>query len=358
MGMGLLEAEEGFDLVPPALLRPGNVGPPAPKDKAALHVVRRRGGGRRGDVRRRHSDEPRRGGALRLDVGVALSRRSARIATMCGVPVGQACREAKERIDEWYDRAISQYQARAGTTTAGRQGDRVGAAGAQGVGGRRGQRHLRVGDRLQRDAALSREGHHQPPIRRSPRRRTSRASAASPRRCATRSATSSARTSSTSTMAGNSYSYDYVNHRAREQQARADHVRHQVSRRAVGDDLRVDDGDVAQVLRHPVRLVARDQRRQGRRALSDAASSAPAKNIHYTTTGYVPSDILPYTKMAESAFEEFGRKLAGDFGISIAKPATPTSGTRRRATRASAAAPTACRRRCRRRSTTSPGRAA
>ena len=33
------------------------------------------------------------------------------------------------------------------------------------------------------------------------------------------------------------------------------------------------------------------------------------------------SDILPYTKMAESAFAEFGRKLAGDFGISIAKPA-------------------------------------
>ena len=32
------------------------------------------------------------------------------------------------------------------------------------------------------------------------------------------------------------------------------------------------------------------------------------------------SDILPYTKMAESAFGEFGRKLAGDFGISIAKP--------------------------------------
>ena len=51
-------------------------------------------------------------------------------------------------------------------------------------------------------------------------------------------------------------------------------------------------------------------------------SSAPAKNIRYTTYGgYVPSDILPYTKMAESAFGEFGRKLAGDFGIAIAKPA-------------------------------------
>jgi hypothetical protein len=50
-------------------------------------------------------------------------------------------------------------------------------------------------------------------------------------------------------------------------------------------------------------------------------SSAPAKNIRYTTTGYVQSDILPYTKMAESAFSEFGRKLAGDFGVAVPKPA-------------------------------------
>jgi len=47
---------------------------------------------------------------------------------------------------------------------------------------------------------------------------------------------------------------------------------------------------------------------------------SPAKNIRYTTYGYTPSDILPYTKMAESAFEEFGRKLAGDFGVSVARP--------------------------------------
>ncbi|MCU1279685.1 MAG: hypothetical protein JWM53_3231, partial [bacterium] len=50
-------------------------------------------------------------------------------------------------------------------------------------------------------------------------------------------------------------------------------------------------------------------------------SSSPAKNIRYTTSGHEQSDILPYTKMAESAFEELGRKLAGDFGISIARPA-------------------------------------
>ena len=50
-------------------------------------------------------------------------------------------------------------------------------------------------------------------------------------------------------------------------------------------------------------------------------SSAPAKNIRYTSYGYVQSDILPYTKMAESAFEEIGRKLAGDFGVSVTKPA-------------------------------------
>jgi len=52
-------------------------------------------------------------------------------------------------------------------------------------------------------------------------------------------------------------------------------------------------------------------------------SSAPAKNIRYTTYGdyEANSDIVPYTKMAESAFDEFGRKIAAGFGVTIAAPA-------------------------------------
>ncbi len=52
-------------------------------------------------------------------------------------------------------------------------------------------------------------------------------------------------------------------------------------------------------------------------------ASAPAKNISYTTYGEYDhaSEIVPYTKMAESAFDEFGSKLAVGIGIASAKPA-------------------------------------
>jgi hypothetical protein len=49
-------------------------------------------------------------------------------------------------------------------------------------------------------------------------------------------------------------------------------------------------------------------------------TSSPAKHIGYTSSGYEDSDILPYTKMAESAFDEFGRKLAGEFGVKLPVP--------------------------------------
>lgn len=50
--------------------------------------------------------------------------------------------------------------------------------------------------------------------------------------------------------------------------------------------------------------------------------SAPAKNIRYTTYGdyEANSDIIPYTKMAESAFDDFGRKLAQSFGVNVPAP--------------------------------------
>ena len=50
-----------------------------------------------------------------------------------------------------------------------------------------------------------------------------------------------------------------------------------------------------------------------------ATVSSPAKNIRYSTYGY-ESDDYPYTEMAKSAFEEFGRKLEGGFGVSVAAP--------------------------------------
>jgi|GEM_PF-5883988 len=48
--------------------------------------------------------------------------------------------------------------------------------------------------------------------------------------------------------------------------------------------------------------------------------SAPQKHISYSTTSYDNSEIRPYQAMAESAFDEFGRKLAGSFGVKIPAP--------------------------------------
>lgn len=48
--------------------------------------------------------------------------------------------------------------------------------------------------------------------------------------------------------------------------------------------------------------------------------SQPAQSIRYVRSSYEDDEILPYTKMAESAFEEFGRKVAREFGVTIATP--------------------------------------
>jgi tetratricopeptide (TPR) repeat protein len=57
--------------------------------------------------------------------------------------------------------------------------------------------------------------------------------------------------------------------------------------------------------------------------------SAPAKNIRYTTYGdyEANSDIIPYTKMAESAFDDFGRKLAQSFGVNVPAPSDSYGGS-------------------------------
>ena len=45
--------------------------------------------------------------------------------------------------------------------------------------------------------------------------------------------------------------------------------------------------------------------------------SKPAPNISYTTSSYGDRETYPYTKMAESAFENFAQNLAANFGITI-----------------------------------------
>ncbi|HZS38028.1 MAG TPA: DnaJ domain-containing protein [Polyangia bacterium] len=54
-----------------------------------------------------------------------------------------------------------------------------------------------------------------------------------------------------------------------------------------------------------------------------ALRSAPEKNISYTTYGDYDrsSEIVPYTKMAESAFNEFSAKLEAGIGVASARPA-------------------------------------
>ena len=125
-----------------------------------------------------------------------------------------------------------------------------------------------------------------------------------------------------------------------------------------GSDLRVDHRHQEEAVRHPVRLGLRHPLRgRGHRSLQLATGSAPAKNIRYTTYGdyEANSEIVPYTKMAESAFEEFGRKIAGGFGVAVPAPVDPEEtggvvggvygGGRSRSAAAARDQPVACRRR-------------
>jgi curved DNA-binding protein CbpA len=54
-------------------------------------------------------------------------------------------------------------------------------------------------------------------------------------------------------------------------------------------------------------------------------TSRPRKNIRYTTYDYENSDIVPYTKMAESAFDVFGSSLAASFGVTVPEPTEESS---------------------------------
>ncbi len=64
-------------------------------------------------------------------------------------------------------------------------------------------------------------------------------------------------------------------------------------------------------------------RAQGGTPYTIELHSQPAQSIRYLPQSYDDEEILPYTKMAESAFEEFGRKVAAEFGVSIPEPLRP-----------------------------------
>jgi curved DNA-binding protein CbpA len=320
MAMGLLEAEEGFDLVPPSLLQPGKAGPPAPKDKAALkwYGAAAAAGAAMFAV------------AIPLNLGAA-ERYAWTSATRYpnltayrdyveAFPTGAHVAEAKQRIDESYDRAIAQYQARAGTTSAGAKAivavlQALKASDAKAVA-------------VTYDSAIDFSATKGFPERgiidADP------AFTASENKARERSITSALRTAFGNVVGydvidfddgADSYSYDYVNHRPRERKKGpitfAIHYR-------VGPSGTIYESTTGTarkfygILFEWTLAIVDDK---GAELYKTQLSSAPAKNIRYTTYGgYTPSDILPYTKMAESAFEEFGRKLAGDFGVSVARP--------------------------------------
>src|SRR6185369_14668193 len=109
MSMGLLEAEEGFDLVPPALLQPGKAGPPAPKDKS---TVKWYGGAAAVGAAMFAVAIPLNLGAAERYAWTSATRYpnlSSYRDYVEAFPTGEHVAAAKERIDEFYDRAISQY---------------------------------------------------------------------------------------------------------------------------------------------------------------------------------------------------------------------------------------------------------
>ncbi|MCU1279515.1 MAG: hypothetical protein JWM53_3061, partial [bacterium] len=319
MGMGLLEAEEGFDLVPPALLQPGKAGPPAPKDKS---VAKWYGGAAAVGAAMFAVAIPLNLGAAERYAWTSASRYPNLTSYRDYVeafPSGEHVAAAKQRIDEWYDRAIAQYQERAGTTTAGSKAivavlQALKASGAKAVN-------------VTYESAIDFSA-----VKAFPEKGITDADpafTAAENKSRERSITSALREAFGNVVGSEvidfddgaySYSYDYVNHRARARKKGPITFAIQYRVGPSGTIYESTTGSARKFygILFDWSLAITDDK--GEVLYRAQLSSAPAKNIRYTTTGYVQSDILPYTKMAESAFGEFGRKLAGDFGISIAKP--------------------------------------
>jgi curved DNA-binding protein CbpA len=320
MGMGLLEAEEGFDLIPPSLLLPGKAGPAAPKDKSTIKWY---GGAAAVGAAMFAVAIPMNLGAAERFAWTSASRYPNLTAYRDYVeafPSGAHVGEAKLHIEESYERAIAQYGERAGTTSAGAKAivavlQALESSGAKAVN-------------VTYDSAIDFSA-----VKAFPEKGIIDADPAfTPTENKSRErAITAALRDAFGNVVGNdvidfddgaySYSYDYVNHRTRERKKGpitfAIHYR-------VGPSGTIYESTTGTSRKFygilfDWSLVISDGK--GGELYKTQLSSAPAKNIRYTTSGYVQSDILPYTKMAESAFGELGRKLAGDFGISIAKPA-------------------------------------
>jgi curved DNA-binding protein CbpA len=319
MGMGLLEAEEGFDLVPPSLLRPGNVGPKPPRDAVAMKWYA--GAAALGFAMFAVAIPLNLGAAERYAWTTAsrYPNLSAYRDYVAAFPSGAHVGEAKQRVDEFYDRAISQYQSRAGTE----------AKGAKAI--------VAVLEALKASGAAAVNVTYESAIDFSATKRFGEkgitdadpAFTAAENKARESSITAALRDAFGNVVGsdiidfddgGYRYSYDYTNHRARERKKGpiTFAIKYRVGPSGTIYESTTSASRKFYGILFDWSLMITDDK--GATLFQTQLSSAPAKNIRYTTTGYVQSDILPYTKMAESAFAEFGRKLAGDFGISIAKP--------------------------------------
>ncbi len=320
MSVGLLEAEEGFDLVPPALLQPGKAGPPAPKDPSARKWYLVAAG--LGVVMF--------SAAVPLNVGAAERyawTSVSRYPTLPGYrdyiaafPSGAHASEARLRIDEAYERAIAQYQARAGSTSAGSRAIVAVLHALEAAGGPA----VNVTYAPQIDFSAVRAFPDRGIIDAEP------AFTPAQNKAREHSITSALREAFGNVVGYDvldfddgvsSYAYDYENRRphARTRGPITFAIQYRVGPSGTVYESTTGTARKFYGILFDWQLAITDEK--GVELYKTQLSSAPAKNIRYTTSGYVPSDILPYTKMAESAFSEFGRKLAGDFGISIAKPA-------------------------------------
>lgn len=320
MGMGLLEAEEGFDLIPPSLLQPGKAGPPAPKDLVTRKWLL---GAAAAGALMFVAAIPLNLGAAERYAWSSASRYpnlSAYRDYVDAFPDGKHAAEARARIGEWYDRAIAQYQASAGATLPGAKA----IVGVLTALKNSDARAVNVSYDSTIDFSAVKSFGEKGIIDADP------AFTASENKSRERSITQALKDSFGRVVGYDvidfddgsySYSYDYVNRRARVKKRSP--VTFAIKYR-VGPSGTVYESTTGThrkfygILFEWALSIVDDK---GSELYHAQLSSAPAKNIRYTTYGYVQSDILPYTKMAESAFDEFGRKLAGDFGVSIAKPA-------------------------------------
>jgi hypothetical protein len=234
-------------------------------------------------------------------------------------PRGKHITEAREKIAGLYDRAIEQYSARAGSNTAGAKAIVSVLQALKASDGR----SVNVSYESSIDFSAV-KGFNERGITDAEPAFTTSENKSRERAITTAMRDAFARVVGNDIIdfddGGNRYSYDYVNHRQREKKEGpvTFAIKYRVGPSGTVYESTTGSKKKFYGILFEWQLAIKDDK--GGELYKTQLSSAPAKNIRYTSYGYVQSDILPYTKMAESAFDEFGRKLAGDFGVSIAKP--------------------------------------